>query len=191
MRTKDLAKIELIYSASLKLIRREGIAGLTMSNLAREANLATGTLYIYFKNKEELLHNLYTKLNIESSKRFMHGYDLADPFRIGFKKVWINYLKHRIENYEESVFLEQYYRSQYITKKQRLMAESMKHPVHVMLQRGKKEMLVKSDVDDEMLFLALLGFIRELADEHVSGVYKLNKEKIEKAFQLSWDTIKT
>jgi hypothetical protein len=66
----------------------------------------------------------------------------------------------------------------------------MKHPVHALIRRGKFEQLVKPSIDDEMLFLSMLGFIRELADEHVCQVYVLNKERIEQAFQLSWDTIK-
>jgi len=190
MRIKDENKIDLIYKASLKLILHEGIAGLTMSKLAKEAGIATGTLYIYFKSKEELLHKLYTKLNDESVERFLKGYNKQEPFRIGFKKIWLNYLTHRIEHYEESVFMEQYYRSPFITKAHKQLAENMKHPVHELIQRGKAEMLIKNEIDDEMLFLALLGFIRELADEHVTKVYKLNKTRIEKAFQLSWDTIK-
>jgi TetR/AcrR family transcriptional regulator, repressor of fatR-cypB operon len=190
VRVKDLNKVNIIFRASLELIKKEGIAGLTMSKLARKAGLATGTLYIYFKSKEELLNQLYNSLYKESAVRFMTGYDPEEPFLTGLKKVWLNYLKHRIEHYEESVFLEQYYRSPYISAREIQMAEFMKSPVQQMIRRGKDLGLVKQDVDDEMLFLAMLGFIRELADEHVSGVYELNQKRIEQAFQLSWHTIK-
>lgn len=191
MRVKDVNKIDIIYKASLQLILKEGIAGLTMLKLAKQAGMATGTLYIYFKNKEELLNKLYLHLRSKTQDRFMKGYNEAEPFKIGLKKVWINYLKHRIENHEESVFLEQYYRSPYISREENKMAEALKHPVLELIQRGKKEMLIKPDVDDNLLFLAMIGFIRELADEHVTKSYKLNEERIDKAFQLSWDTIKT
>ncbi len=191
MRVKDLGKIDAIYKASLDLILHEGIAGLTMSALAKKSKLAIGTLYIYFKNKEDLLYKLYLNLRNKSEERFMKGYDLNTPFKIGFKKVWLNYLKHRLEHYEESVFLEQYYRSPYITREQKEMAEQLKHPVLELIKRGKKEMLIKPDFDDELLFLSLLGVIRELADEHMTKTYKLNKQRIENAFQLSWDMIKT
>lgn len=191
MRVKDEGKVDLIFNASLELILREGMVGLTVSKIAKYAKISTGTVYIYFKSKEELLHKLYLKLNTESSERFMKGYDESLPFKIGFKQVWLNYLTHRIEHYEESVFLEQYYRSPFISKDHKQMAEGMKHPIHKMIQRGKKEMLIKNNMDDEMLLLALIGFMRELADEHVTKVYHLNKERIEKAFLLSWDTIKT
>lgn len=190
MRSKDYSKIDLVFRAGLKLIVKEGIAGLTMSKLAKQAGIATGTLYIYFKSKEELLNKLYDKLQAESKQRFMKGYDPDEPFRTGLKRVWLNYLKHRIEHYEESVFLEQYYRSPFITAEQKQVAESMKQPVKELIQRGKDEKLVKKDFDNEMLFLALLGFIRELADEHVTNVYILNEENTEKAFRLAWDTIK-
>lgn len=190
MRVKDYNKIEVIFKAALELIMVEGIAGLTMSKLAKKAGIATGTLYIYFKNKEELFNQLYAKLRDKSQERFMKGYLPQETFRVGLKKVWLNYLKHRLEHYEESVFLEQYYRSPYITLDQREKAESMKHPVLQLIQRGKEENLLKTDVDEELLFLSLLGVIRELADEHMMRIYKLNEERIEEAFTLSWDMIK-
>lgn len=190
MRIKDENKIDVIFKASLALILKEGIAGLTMSKLAKQAKIATGTLYIYFKSKDELFQKLYLKLNSESTQRFMKGYSANSPFEINFKIVWMNYLTHRIEHYEESIFLEQYYRSPYITKEQKHLAELMKHPVHELIQQGKAESKVRNDMDDEMLFLAMLGFIRELTHEHEIDVYKLNKERIENAFKLSWDTIK-
>jgi len=190
MRTKDYSKVELIFDAGLKLISREGIAGLTMKGLAAESGIATGTLYIYFRNKEELFHRMYLHYRGKSLERFMQGYDPSEPFRIGLRRVFINYLTHRVEHHSESIFLEQYYRSPYITEEQNALAEAMKHPVYEVIQRGKREMLIKNDIDNEMLFLAMIGFVRELADEHVTKQYKLTPERIEKAFQLTWDMIK-
>jgi len=190
VRTKDVNKTDLIFKAGLALITKEGIAGVTMSKLAAKAGMATGTLYIYFRSKEALLRKLYEKLNRESSARFMKGYDAGQPFIEGLKRVWLNYLDHRIAHHDESVFLEQYYRSPYISAEELHMAESMKVPVHQMIRRGKAEKFIREDVDDEMLFLSMLGFIRELADEHVSGVYVLDEVRIEKAFQISWEAIK-
>lgn len=190
MRLKDDNKINIIFKASLNLIFKDGIAGLTMAKIAKQAGLATGTLYIYFKNKEELINELYRTLEKQSAERFLKGYDKTLPYKIGLKIIWMNYLKHRIEYNEESIFMEQYYRSPYITRKHKRIAELMKSPIHQIIRRGKEEKLVKQEFDDEMLFLSMLGFLRELADEHVCGVYVLNEERIEKAFQLNWDMIK-
>ncbi len=190
MRTKDINKIDKIYKASLALILKEGIAGLTMAKLAKQAGVATGTLYIYFTNKEELIHKLYQKLKEETVDRFMHGIDGKSSFKNCIKKVWMNYLTHRLQHYEESIFMEQYYRSPYISGNTLAIAEAMKKPVHDLIQKGKEDGLVRTDADNEMLFLSMLGFIRELADEHITNVYPLNATRIEMAFELSWSTIK-
>ncbi|PRM72275.1 putative HTH-type transcriptional regulator [Haemophilus influenzae] len=49
----DLA--EQIFSATDRLMAREGLNQLSMHKLAKEANVAAGTIYLYFKNKDELL----------------------------------------------------------------------------------------------------------------------------------------
>jgi hypothetical protein len=44
------------------------VAGVTMGEIAREAGMATGTLYIYFKNKEELINYLFFDCRREALK---------------------------------------------------------------------------------------------------------------------------
>jgi len=190
MRSRDYSKEATIFESSLQIIERDGIAGLTMAKIANAANLATGTLYIYFTNKEELIHELYRKLERESVHRFLAGYSEKIPFKESLKKVWLNYLNHRITYHAESVFLEQYYRSPYISEPLKHIAESMKLPVHKIIRRGIEEGVLSPKLDERMVFLAMLGFIRELADEHVGGVYVLDNVKIESAFELSWNMIK-
>ena len=190
MRIKDPNKIADIFKACLRLTEVDGLAGLTMAGIAKKAGIATGTLYIYFRSKEDLVNELYQKLEKNARSRFVKGYSKEQSFREALKTIWNNYLIHRINYHDESVFLEQFYRSPYIDTKQMKLAESMKSPVLDLIKRGQEEGVVKSDVEKEMLFLAMLGFIRELGDEHVKKIYILTPERMEKAFNLSWDTIK-
>jgi len=44
-----------ILDSAVGLLTRNGIQGLTMDRVAAEAGVAKGTLYVYFKNKEEIL----------------------------------------------------------------------------------------------------------------------------------------
>lgn len=48
-------KYELIIAASRKLIEEMGFSALTMDKVAAEAGIAKGTVYLYFKNKNELM----------------------------------------------------------------------------------------------------------------------------------------
>lgn len=190
MRKKDEAKSEIIFEASLDVLMDSGFGGFSMAKVAERANIAVGTIYLYFNNKEDLLNQLYLKLYKESIERFLENYDTTTPFREGLKRVWVNYLMHRINHYKKSHFLEEYYKSRFISDTHKQMAEQMKKPVHDIIQKGKDLGLVRKDVDNEMIFLGMLGFIRELADEHVANVFVLDDKSIDKAFDMSWNMIK-
>lgn len=47
-------KYHRILGASIVVLEREGYAGTNTSNIAREANVAVGSLYEYFPNKESI-----------------------------------------------------------------------------------------------------------------------------------------
>lgn len=50
-----------ILEASEKIMQADGLYGLNMDLVAKETQLAKGTLYLYFKNKEEILAALSLK----------------------------------------------------------------------------------------------------------------------------------
>ena len=62
-REKNQRKIEII-NAARKVFSDKGFKSATMEEIALEAELSAGTLYLYFKNKEEL----HTSLSIEILK---------------------------------------------------------------------------------------------------------------------------
>jgi AcrR family transcriptional regulator len=52
-----------ILGAATRLIARLGLHNTPMSALAREAGVATGTLYLYFPSKEAMINALYLELH--------------------------------------------------------------------------------------------------------------------------------
>lgn len=48
-------RVQEVQEAALRVISRKGLAGATMQEIADEAGLAKGTLYLYFKDREDLL----------------------------------------------------------------------------------------------------------------------------------------
>lgn len=55
---KKIARKERIQSAALSLFSEQGYLKTTISQIAREADLGTGTVYNYFKSKEEIIFSL-------------------------------------------------------------------------------------------------------------------------------------
>jgi AcrR family transcriptional regulator len=78
-REKELRRDEIIKTGE-KLFIGQGFSNTTMDEIARKCELAKGTLYLYFKSKEELLSViLYRALTelYELMKRYQSGVD--DP----------------------------------------------------------------------------------------------------------------
>lgn len=65
MKRKKKERRNEILDVAEKIIARKGIKGMTMNEIAKEADVATGTLYSYFKNK----NSLCAALNVKISKQ--------------------------------------------------------------------------------------------------------------------------
>jgi len=85
---------EQILDTARKLLFKKGIDATSMNQIARNAELSVGTLYLYFKNKESLfaalqeegLDLLYTKIKKESEQGTTPGKSLRE-WRTG---IWIS-----------------------------------------------------------------------------------------------------
>jgi AcrR family transcriptional regulator len=54
-KTWKALKKESLVNIVVQVLSREGLTGLTMDTIAREAGVAKGTLYTYFRNKQDLV----------------------------------------------------------------------------------------------------------------------------------------
>jgi len=189
VKPKDDKKIDQIYKATLKLVNEKGLAGITMSEIAKEAGLATGTLYIYFKSKDELVNALFAFCRKASAEVYFKNYDPAKPFKIGFKTIWLNLLKYRIDKFQQAVFVDQCYHSPYITESNKEITKKLFQPLYKLVERGKAERLLKN-IDNFLLLTHMVGTINEVVKHtHYNGK-PLTKNMIRQMFNMCWDGIK-
>lgn len=189
MKPRDENKINEIYKATLTLVKESGLAGFTMQSVAKEAGLATGTLYIYFKNKEALINSLFVECIKSSASTFFMNYDPAQPFKIGFHTIWSNIVHRRISHFNESIFIEQCFHSPFIEEEDKMTLRKMFEPLLHLIERGKKEHLIK-DMDTFWLLSFMIGTINEIAKRVIYYNKKVTPEVLESNFQLCWDGIK-
>ena len=188
-RAKDENKVQAIYEATLKLVLENGFTGLKMSKVAKEAKLATGTLYIYFKDKEELISALYLHIKKEQTRQYFLDYDEKDSFMANFRKLWFRVIEINTQNPEYAIFTDQYYRSPFIKEEYRTHAEELISPIYHLLERGKSEELIK-DLPLELLVCQLIGVIHQLVNLQQETKQNLTQKQLESMFKMSWDAIK-
>ncbi len=62
MRRKSGNKEQNIAKAAIKVFAKDGFHGAKISRIAKEAGVATGSVYLYFTNKDAILHYLFARL---------------------------------------------------------------------------------------------------------------------------------
>ncbi|MFP5040433.1 TetR/AcrR family transcriptional regulator [Parasediminibacterium sp. JCM 36343] len=189
MKQKNDSKESVIFSATLKLVVEIGVAGITMRHIAKEANMATGTLYIYFKDKETLINSLYQSCREASVKTYFEGYDPQAPFKKGFFVIWHNILTYRTNNFKESVFMEQCYHSPFISESTKKMMLHTLNPLIQLIERGKEEGLLKN-MDTFLLLIFMMGSITEVIKYSKYSNHVITPQMAEEAFTICWDGLK-
>ena len=58
MRTRDNNKVELVKKTAIELMVKDGLEGFSMNKLARACNISVATLYIYYKDRDDLIVNI-------------------------------------------------------------------------------------------------------------------------------------
>jgi len=189
VKPRDDKKIAQIFSATLDLVEQKGVAGITMRQIARKAKMATGTLYIYFKDKNELINALFINCRSSSVKVYFKGYNAKEKFATGIKKIWKNIVRHRIENFEEAVFLEQCYHSPFIYESSKEMSHRMIQPLYKLMERGKREKKIKN-LDTFLLLTFMVGSITEMIRYARYSGKQFTEEMVEDTFGLCWQGMK-
>ena len=110
---RDIQKEETIKQKALELIVKEGFDGMSMHKLAKAAKVSAGTIYIYFKDREDLI----VRIGIDEEQKMLEAtlkdFDPEMNFDTGLKIQWYNRAKYFLENPKRMHFMEQLRYSKY------------------------------------------------------------------------------
>ncbi|MEO9953766.1 TetR/AcrR family transcriptional regulator [Nonlabens sp.] len=181
-------KLERIYNATIKLTSSVGLVGLKMSSIAKEAGIASGTLYLYFKSKEELLNTLFYKLKSGGAISILN--EIGDlPIRIQLFKIWESSFNLMIVNQDKLFFIDQFNTSPFISEEIQIKKDYFYLFISKLMTRGKEEQIIK-DVDNTVLISLVKGFLNSYTSLIVKNNIPVNDQLIKESFDLAWDAIK-
>jgi TetR/AcrR family transcriptional regulator, multidrug resistance operon repressor len=168
MRTRDINKERAIRDQALRMIVENGFEGLSMQKLAKVADVSPATIYIYFKDRDDLILQLAVEASKKMSEATLKNFDPTMSFSEGLKVQWVNRAKYCLTNPGEMHFLEQIRHSPLHEKSMELMGskfkETMKAFVHNAIRRNE---LVK--VPLEVYWSVAFAPLYTLIKFHMSG----------------------
>lgn len=184
-----MMKKQDIFDTALSLIVSQGLHATPMAQIAKEANVAAGTIYHYFKSKEEMIHELYKKIHIELEEIMdLDDIDLND-YKAEFDAVCLRIFKYLIQNPLKFYFLQQYEKSPLGFRKEELN-KNIEFPIPAgFFQLGLENNLVKS-MPISLISNLVFNSITTIASLHLSKKIELDKEIIQAVIDGSWNMIK-
>lgn len=186
---KDERKIAAIYEATLKLVLKTGFNGLKMADVAKAAKLATGTVYIYFKNKDVLINNLFLYLKTVKTAEVLKAYDPNDTFDDAFRKMWYSYLDISLREPERMLFIEQFAHTSYLTKKTKQQGDQLLEPLAKFIRVGINNKKLRN-LPTDIIVSQMLGPIYEMVKLEKDGTLKLTRSQKAALFEMAWHAVK-
>ncbi|TRZ40275.1 TetR/AcrR family transcriptional regulator [Niallia circulans] len=189
MRNKDKNKNEAIFQATIQLLNEVGFSDISMFKIAKRANVSPSTIYIYFKNKEDMLSKLYAMVKQKMSNQILAGIEDTMPIKTAFEIVIRNQIEFIFNYKAEFLFLEQFSNSPLL---QILCLEDSSYmflPLFKLVDRGIEQKILK-ECDILLLLVQVHAPVAALVKQHFNGEWKLNEKNIGDLIELSWDAIK-
>lgn len=116
MRTRDKSKESLIREKAITMIVNMGFDGLSMQKLAVAAGVSPATLYIYYNNREHMLQQLYSFVEVEFAKAALKGFNPGMNLKQGLWLQWKNRMGFITRHPEYFLFFEQFRHSPLILR---------------------------------------------------------------------------
>jgi AcrR family transcriptional regulator len=98
-------KREDILKAALSLFAARGSHGTAVPLIADRAKVGAGTIYRYFKDKENLVNELYRFWKNQLFEAIIKGLSEDMPLRTRFHEIWIHWIAFSINHPEAALFI--------------------------------------------------------------------------------------
>ena len=147
---------------------KQGLDGFSMQKLAKAADVSPATIYIYFKDKEDLVAQLCRDAGKKMMDTTFKNFDPAMSFSEGLRIQWVNRAKYCMKYPEQMQFLEQLRHSPYSEKLSGIMGENFRKVMGDFVSNAiKKKELVK--VPLEVYWSVAFAPLYNLVKFHMTG----------------------
>jgi AcrR family transcriptional regulator len=106
-RPKSEDKRNAILDAATRVFAECGLTAAPTSEISRRAGVADGTLFTYFKTKDDLINALYREIKLELADAMMSEFPHRKSVHTRLRHVWDGYVSWGVNNPEQRRVLAQ------------------------------------------------------------------------------------
>lgn len=187
MRQSENDMIERIFSATDQLMAQEGLPNLSMHKIAKQAGISAGTIYLYFKNKEELLSEFARALFKDFQHTLQQDYDSNKSYFARYQQMWWN-VWHFLQGNPTTLSNIRQYES--LPNFQQMCREWEQQNCWKQFCTEAQQANELCDLPANILFLLSLSSAIELALEAKNMAQDFSVELLESVIMRTWQAIK-
>ena len=189
MKLKDELKEQAIIASTLDTVYKSGFSGIKIADIAKKVGISPSTLYVYFKNKEDLILSISISLFKKWSRN--DGQESLNdlPYKMKLKKKWLSLVHFGLNNAEEMSFLQQLKQSPYFDKIPKDIKQAKFQSGTDLIELGKKEGLIK-DIDNVILLSIMGSFSSHTVSLINEKHLKLNEKDMDLMYSILWDALR-
>lgn len=177
-----------ILNVTEELIAEIGIHQLTMRKIAEKAQMALGTLYLYFKTKDELLSTLVHDLYDRYHQYLLQNYDEKAPLEARYYQLFNNKLKF-LQDYPTTA--KNFVQYQAINEFETMVLESINDQDFVwnkFLREGQDQGVI-ANLPQELLYNFSIGMAGEIVYMQQVTQQVYSQDVVAKIRERSWKAI--
>ncbi|MCO5935605.1 TetR/AcrR family transcriptional regulator [Mucilaginibacter sp. RB4R14] len=189
MRIRNIDKVQLVKQTAIALIVKDGLEGFSMNKLAKACSISVATLYIYYKDRDDLILKIAHEEGTVMAEAMIKDFNPDMPFEYGLRRQWKNRYQYMVDYPLMNSFFEQLRTSSYqeeflagfLTEFKVTMGKFM----HNIINRGEIEVM-PFEVYWSIAFSPLYNLIRfDNEGQSMGGMpFKMTDEILWKTFDL-------
>jgi len=154
-------KQEAILDTALILFTERGFFGTPTSMISKEAGVATGTLFFYFKTKEDLIDTLYRRIKSEAAQAMCQGIGKEKGTKAKLRRLWFNAVEWGVQYPAKMKFMEQFAHSPFVSTTAHEEGMSHFYFLQDLMREGIREGVIR-DYDPRLLFCMMAASLSGL-----------------------------
>jgi AcrR family transcriptional regulator len=187
-RPKSEVKRNAILRAATHLFAGRGLTAAPTSEISKLAGVAEGTLFTYFRTKDDLINALYREIKLELANAMMSDFPRKKNIRSRLQHVWDRYVKWGTANPEERKVLAQLTVSEVLTEESRDAGSAPFVEFQTMIRDAIEQRLFRTDLPVELISRSLAAMVEATIDLTASNPSKAKPYR-ESGFQMFWSGV--
>jgi len=187
-RPKSEDKRNAILEGATRLFAERGLTAAPTSEISKQAGVAEGTLFTYFKTKDDLINALYREIKLELADAMMSDFPRKRNVRTRLRHVWDRYVKWGIANPKQRKVLAQLQVSEVLTKESRDAGSAPFVEFQTMIRGAIEQRLFRTDLPAELISKSLAALVEATIDLTASNPSKAKHYRVS-GFQMFWSGV--